>query len=136
MPSLDGSGQLLSPVRLGSYVPKSASPITYCLVAYETLDCPRLWLRLSYMFEIRRRTASGDEIKPGLRQRHRSNREVLKFEFYTVMDTAQPDSWHGEVRFSGQIILTTDSYASDAAAGRAAEEALADRILGLFSGGV
>ena len=82
--------------------------------------------------EIRRFTGSGIEVKPGARDRHRSNRENLAFTFWTVCDSVDPDRWHGEVMFGSTVLLITEPATNTAAAGRLAEDALEAKITALF----
>jgi hypothetical protein len=84
------------------------------------------------MIHIRRFTSGGEELRPGLRLRHHSNLESLTFSFHTVLDAVEPDIWHGEVRFAGQLLLDTPSFPNEAQAGRAAEEALETQGISLF----
>ncbi len=76
---------------------------------------------------------NGYEVRPGLRMPWDSNHERLAFSFFTVMDEVGPPSWHGEVVFAGQVLHRTGSFDSHHLAGRAAERALVERIVTLFS---
>jgi hypothetical protein len=75
----------------------------------------------------------GYEVRPGLRMPWDSNHERLSFSFFTVCDGTSPQEWHGEVVFAGQVLHRTPSFESHHLAGRAAERALVERIVALFS---
>jgi hypothetical protein len=75
----------------------------------------------------------GYEVRAGLRMPWDSNHERLTFSFFTVCDEVQPPQWHGEVLFAGQVLHRTRSFDSHHLAGRAAERALVERIVSLFS---
>jgi hypothetical protein len=75
----------------------------------------------------------GYEVRPGLRMPWDSNRERLSFSFFTVCDDTAPQQWHGEVVFAGQVLHRTAGFESHHEAGRAAERALVERIVSLFS---
>ena len=62
-----------------------------------------------------------------------SNHERLSFSFFTVCDQATPAAWHGEVVLAGQVLHRTGSFDSHHLAGRAAERALVERLVTLFS---
>ena len=76
----------------------------------------------------------GYEVRPGLRVPWDSNHERLSFSFFAVCDEAVPQQWHGEVVFAGQVLHRTQSFESHHLAGRAAERALVERVVTLFSG--
>ena len=76
---------------------------------------------------------NGYKVRPGLRMPWDSNHERLAFSFFTVMDEVGPPKWHGEVVFAGQVLHRTGSFDSHHLAGRAAEHALVERIVNLFS---
>ncbi len=79
------------------------------------------------------RFIDGYEVRPGLRVPWDSNHERLSFSFFTVCDETAPQLWHGEVVFAGQVLHRTASFDSHHLAGRAAERALVQRIVTLFS---
>jgi hypothetical protein len=75
----------------------------------------------------------GYQVRPGLRIPWDSNHERLSFSFFTVCDRPAPPEWHGEVLLAGQVLHRTGSYESHHLAGRAAERALVERLVELFS---
>ena len=75
----------------------------------------------------------GYEVRPGLRIPWDSHHERLSFSFFTVCDGATPQAWHGEVVLAGQVLPRTGSFDSHHLAGRAAERALVERLVSLFS---
>lgn len=85
------------------------------------------------MIQMKRFASTGEELVPGLALRHHSNSEKITFSFFTVLDAVNPDAWHGEVRFGGRTLTTTDVYSSETQAVRAAEHALAAKVVALFS---
>lgn len=85
------------------------------------------------MTQLRRFNASGEEIKPGLRQRHQTNFESIRFDYYVVLDSEKPDRWHGEVLLRGKTIVTTEKHPNELTAGKAAEDALLARLIGVLS---
>ena len=85
------------------------------------------------MPNITRFNAQGDEIKPGLRQRHPTNFDSVKFDFYAVLDSERPDRWHGEVLLRGSEVLRTDQHPNESVAGKAAEDALLERLIRVLS---
>ncbi|KNY07755.1 hypothetical protein [Microbacterium sp. GCS4] len=83
--------------------------------------------------EITRYDGNGNELRPGLRSRHRHNSENLKFEIYTVLDAVGPDSWHAEVELFHEVIIhVPDPFPDHIAALRAAEAALRQRAIEVF----
>ena len=83
--------------------------------------------------KITRYDGNGNELRPGLRSRHRHNSENPRFDIYTVLDSVEPDSWHAEVTlFDEAIIEVPGSYPDDIAALRAAEAALRQRAVEVF----
>lgn len=82
--------------------------------------------------ERKRFTAAGVEVRAGARDRRHSNLEKLAFTFWAVCDSAEPESWHGEVRFGSTVLLTTEAAADEAMAGRLAERALEAKVVALF----
>jgi hypothetical protein len=76
---------------------------------------------------------NGYEVRPGLRMPWDSNHERLAFSFFTVMDEVGPPKWHGEVVFAGRVLHRTGFFDSHHLAGRAAEQAMVERIVNLFS---
>ena len=76
---------------------------------------------------------NGYEVRAGLRMPWDSKHERLAFSFFTVMDQVAPPKWHGEVVFAGQLLHRTGSLDSHHLAGRAAERALVERVVNLFS---
>ena len=76
----------------------------------------------------------GYQVRPGLRIPWDSNHERLSFSFFAVCDDTVPLQWHGEVVFAGQVLHRTEPYDSHHFAGRAAERALVERVVTLFSG--
>ncbi|MCW2799474.1 MAG: hypothetical protein JWQ70_946 [Aeromicrobium sp.] len=85
------------------------------------------------MTNMKRFNAADEEIKPGLRQSHPTNFESIKFDYYVVLDAEQPDRWHGEVLLRGRTIITTGQHPNELIAGRAAESALLERLIGALS---
>ncbi len=81
----------------------------------------------------RPRFVDGYEVRPGLRVPWDSNHERLSFSFFSVCDEASPQRWHGEVVFAGQVLHRTGPFDSHYQAGRAAERALVERVVRLFS---
>jgi hypothetical protein len=75
----------------------------------------------------------GYQVRAGLRIPWDSNHERLSFSFFTVCDEAVPPAWHGEVVLAGQVLHRTDFFDSHHLAGRAAERALVERLVSLFS---
>jgi hypothetical protein len=75
----------------------------------------------------------GYEVRAGLRIPWDSNHERLSFSFFTVCDEATQQTWHGEVVLAGQVLHRTGSFDSHHLAGRAAERALVERLVSLFS---
>ena len=75
----------------------------------------------------------GYQVRAGLRMPWDSNHERLSFSFFTVCDEARPPQWHGEVVFAGQVLHRTGAFDSHHLAGRAAERALVERVVTLFS---
>jgi len=75
----------------------------------------------------------GYKVRPGLRMPWDSNHERLAFSFFTVMDEVGPPKWHGEVVFAGQVLHRTGFFDSHHLAGRAAERALVEQLVKLFS---
>jgi hypothetical protein len=75
----------------------------------------------------------GYQVRPGLRIPWDSNHERLSFSFFAVCDEAAPPAWHGEVLLAGQLLHRTGPFESHHAAGRAAERALLERLVTLFS---
>ena len=75
----------------------------------------------------------GYQVRAGLRIPWDSNHERLSFSFFTVCDEAAPPAWHGEVVLAGQVLHRTGSFDSHHLAGRAAERALVERLVTLFS---
>ncbi|WP_155918038.1 hypothetical protein [Marmoricola sp. URHB0036] len=75
----------------------------------------------------------GYQVRAGLRIPWDSNHERLSFSFFTVCDEATPPMWHGEVVLAGQVLHRTGSFDSHHLAGRAAERALVERLVTLFS---
>ena len=75
----------------------------------------------------------GYQVRAGLRIPWDSNHERVSFSFFTVCDEASPPAWHGEVVLAGQVLHRTGSYDSHHLAGRAAERALVERLVTLFS---
>ena len=75
----------------------------------------------------------GYQVRAGLRIPWDSNHERLSFSFFTVCDQATPAAWHGEVVLAGQVLHRTSSFDSHHLAGRAAERALVERLVTLFS---
>jgi len=72
-------------------------------------------------------------VRPGLRVPWDSNHERLSFSFFAVCDKPAPPQWHGEVVFAGQVLHRTPAFESHQHAGRAAERALVERVVHLFS---
>lgn len=82
---------------------------------------------------ITRYDGSGNELRPGLRSRHRHNSENLKFEIYTVLDAVEPDSWHAEVELFQEVIINVPGpFPDDIAALAAGEAALRQRTIEIF----
>ena len=50
-----------------------------------------------------------------------------------MCDDATPQAWHGEVVLAGQVLHRTSAFDSHHLAGRAAERALVERLVTLFS---
>jgi len=75
----------------------------------------------------------GYEVRAGLRIPWDSNHERVSFSFFTVCDDATPQTWHGEVVLAGQVLHRTGAFDSHHLAGRAAERALVERLVTLFS---
>src|SRR3954471_581572 len=75
----------------------------------------------------------GYQVRAGLRIPWDSNHERLSFSFFTVCDEVVPQTWHGEVVLAGQVLHRTGSFDSHHLAGRAAERALVERLVTLFS---
>lgn len=90
-------------------------------------------LRTSAAAPTRASFVDGYAVRPGLRIPWDSNHERLSFSFFTVCDAAAPPAWHGEVLLAGQVLHRTDAYESHHLAGRAAERALVERLVSLFS---
>lgn len=79
---------------------------------------------------ITRYDGNGNELRPGLRSRHRHNSENPKFEIYTVLDAVEPDSWRAEVTLFDEVIINVPGpYPDDIAALAAAEAALRQRVI-------
>jgi hypothetical protein len=79
------------------------------------------------------KTIAGHEVVPGLRLPHPSGRDRLQFNIQVVCDSAEPERWHGEVNFSGSLVLATPPVGSHTQAGREAEQALARKVVEIFS---
>ena len=75
----------------------------------------------------------GYEVRVGLRIPWDSNHERVSFSFFTVCDDTTPQTWHGEVVLAGQVLHRTAAFDSHHLAGRAAERALVERLVTLFS---
>jgi hypothetical protein len=75
----------------------------------------------------------GYEVRSGLRVPWDSHHERLSFSFFTVCDEPSPQRWHGEVVLAGQVLHRTASFGSHHQAGRAAERALVEHIVSLFT---
>ncbi|MEV4666347.1 hypothetical protein [Microbacterium sp. LWO12-1.2] len=82
---------------------------------------------------ITRYDGNGNELRPGLRSRHRHNSENLKLEIYTVLDAVEPDSWHAEVTIFNEVVINVPGpFPNDIAALAAAEAALQQRAVEIF----
>lgn len=82
---------------------------------------------------ITRYDGDGNELRPGLRSRHRHNSENPKFDIYTVLDAVEPDSWHAEVTLFDEIIIDLPGpYPDYIAALTAGEAALRQRAVEVF----
>ena len=75
----------------------------------------------------------GYQVRAGLRIPWDSSHERLSFSYFAVCDGTEPQTWHGEVVFAGQVLHRTASFDSHHLAGRAAERALVQRLVGLFT---
>jgi hypothetical protein len=75
----------------------------------------------------------GYRVRPGLRIPWDSNHERVSFSFFAVCDAAAPPAWHGEVLLAGRVLHRTPTYETHQLAGRAAERALVERLVALFS---
>ncbi len=87
------------------------------------------------MPRLTRYNAEGQELRPGLRQKHQSNFTSLKFDYVVVLDSENPDAWHGEALFAGHMIVRTGPYPNELMAGKAAEDGLKDRLASLLTTG-
>lgn len=76
----------------------------------------------------------GYRVEPGVAIPHYSNQEQLRFDLFMVCDQVAPESWHGEVRFAGKVLIKTESVDKYEIAGRLAERALVERVVELFGG--
>jgi hypothetical protein len=75
----------------------------------------------------------GYAVRAGLRIPWDSHHERLSFSFFTVCEETDPQTWHGEVVLAGQVLHRTGPFDSHHLAGRAAERALVERLVALFS---
>jgi hypothetical protein len=82
---------------------------------------------------VRASFVEGYQVRAGLRIPWDSNHERLSFSFFAVCDETAPLQWHGEVVFAGQVLHRTRAFESHHLAGRAAERALVERVVGLFT---
>ena len=78
-------------------------------------------------------TAVHHDSRSGLRIPWDSSHERLSFSFFTVCDETEPQAWHGEIVLAGQVLHRTGRFDSHHLAGRAAERALVERLVTLFS---
>ncbi|WP_147381322.1 hypothetical protein [Nocardioides immobilis] len=79
-----------------------------------------------------RKFIGGVEVVPGAQVSHGPPRS-LAFQVWSVCEQSQPERWHGEVRFNSTTVLRTDTVNDHGQAARLAEEALAARVVELFS---
>ncbi len=80
-----------------------------------------------------RYNSSGEELKPGLRQKHQSNFTSIKFDYVVVLDSESPDVWHGEAMFADHVIVRTGGFPNETMAGVAAENALKAHLVKLLA---
>ncbi|WP_332643277.1 hypothetical protein [Aeromicrobium sp.] len=85
------------------------------------------------MIQTTRYAYDGQELKPGIAVRHQTNNGSLTFDFFVVLDSDSPDAWHGEVRLRGRTLIRTNSFANEAMAGKAAEDAILERLVGILA---
>lgn len=78
------------------------------------------------------KTIAGVAVEPGARIRSLTTN--LQFELEAVCDSAEPEQWHGEARLLGVTLLRTPPVHDYFRAARAAEAALKERLVRIFSG--
>lgn len=79
--------------------------------------------------ESKRFAHDAQEIRPGARIAYQSRLEQQRLlRIITVVESVDPDRWRAEVTFMGEVVLRTGLFDHSQAAGRAAEEALLDRV--------
>jgi ADP-ribose pyrophosphatase YjhB (NUDIX family) len=84
--------------------------------------------------ESKRFAHDGQEIKPGARIRHPSRLEQQRLlNLVTVVDQVNPDRWHAEVTFLGEVLITTEQFDNASQAAREAEAAFIKRLREVFS---
>ena len=83
--------------------------------------------------EVTTQFIDGYQVRAGLRVPWDSSHERLSFSYFAVCDGTDPQTWHGEVVFAGQVWHRTTEFDSHHLAGRAAERALVQRLAALFT---
>jgi hypothetical protein len=74
-----------------------------------------------------------EEVRPGLRLPRPTTADHVRFVITAVCDSSEPEQWHGEVSFGGQVLITTPIVDDHDRAGRDAEAALTAKVVSLFS---
>lgn len=74
----------------------------------------------------------GVELKPGVRVPHHTNLPNRAVAIDLICDTVQPMCWRAEVKVFGHVVIQTGAFNNDGAAGRAAENAFVEKIVGLL----
>ena len=92
---------------------------------------PRVHHTLEFMH--RKKYIGPYEVVPGLRIPGPSSRDKISFTIVAVCDSANPESLHGEVMFSGTAVISTLTVDSHDQPSRAAERALSAKVVELFS---
>jgi hypothetical protein len=73
-----------------------------------------------------------EEVRAGLRIHGHPTPGRISFSVSAVCDSVHPEAWHGEVTFGDEILLCTQTTGDHAAASRAAEKALAAKVVEIF----
>lgn len=81
-----------------------------------------------------RKTIGVYEVTPGLRMPFHTNSSDVSFAVTVVCEQSHPSElWHGEVSIAGKVLLKTDHFDTHHKAGRAAVDALAEKLMRLMA---
>jgi hypothetical protein len=72
------------------------------------------------------------ELEPGVRVPDHTKLPNRAVTIDLICDTVQPMCWRAEVKVFGHVVIQTDAFDNDGAAGRDAEDAFVEKIVGLL----